>query len=419
MSNPLAQFVAALLVALLLVASLSTWLSQRAAQRAAIADARSVTTILAGGVVEHALPRGLATGDPQAARTFGTLLHDRLRTDAVRRIKVWNDKGTIVWSDEGRLVGQNFGLDPEEREVVEQGGTEAEISDLTKPENRFEPRGHELVEVYTRVRSPEGDPMLFEAYFSLADVTTRRQEIARSFLPVTLGGSLALALLATPLAWLVTRRLRRQAASREVLLRAAVEASDAERGRIVRDLHDGVVQDLAGAAFSLAGAARTGASSEELRRIGDAVRGSLRGLRSLLVEIYPPDLEERGLEGALIDLLAPVEAAGVRTVIDLDPLHDVPPLTARLVWRVAQEAVRNARQHGRPTTLRVTLRDRREGLRLVVEDDGSGFEPGLAPSHGHLGLRALRDTVREAGGTLVVESRPGEGTKVVLEVEAL
>jgi two-component system NarL family sensor kinase len=413
LTNPLAQLVAALLLAFVLVASLSTWLSQRAAQREAIADARSVTTVLAQGVVEPAIPRGLAQGDESAAAGFGRTLQERLQTDTLRRIKLWAEDGTVVWSDEPRLVGDHFAFDSEEREVLEDGGSEAEVSDLTKAENRFEPRGRQLVEVYTRVRSPEGRPMLFEGYYSLADVTARRHEISRAFLPVTLGATLVLTLLTAPIAWWVTRRMRRQAASREVLLQAAIDSSEAERGRIARDLHDGVVQDLAGAAFSLAGAARAGASPEELDRIGDTVRGSLRGLRSLLVEIYPPDLEERGLEGALTDLLAPAVAAGVHTELDLDA---VPAPVDQLLWRVSQEAVRNAVAHASPTSITVTLRRLQDRVRLVVEDDGTGFDASAVPAHGHLGLRALRDTVREAGGTLAVESRPGEGTRVVLEV---
>ena len=190
LTNPLAQLLAALVVAFLLVASLSTWLSQQAAQREAIADARSVTRVLAQGVVEPALTPGLAGGDPDAARAFGAALQQRLRADAVRRIKLWSGDGTVLWSDEPRLVGQHFGLDEEEADVLRDGGSEAEVSDLTKPENRLEPRGRALVEVYTRVRDPEGRPMLFEAYYSLADVNARRAEIARSFLPATLGGAL-------------------------------------------------------------------------------------------------------------------------------------------------------------------------------------------------------------------------------------
>lgn len=423
LTHPVAQFAAALVVAFVLVASLTAWFSSRAAEREAIADARSVTEVLAQGVVEPALNRGLAYGEAGAVDRFDRVLHERLRLDSVRRIKLWSTDGTIVYSDEPRLVGRRFPLDTDERRVLARGGSDAGISDLSRPENRFEAGHGEVVEVYTRVTSPEGDPLLFETYFSLADIETRKAEISRSFRPVTFGGTLVLALLATPLAWWLTRRLRREARARETLLQAAAEASDAERRRIARDLHDGVVQDLAGAAFALAGAARSGQGDPELlEQIGGTVRGSLRSLRSLLVEIYPPDLHETGLQGALDDLLAPLGAHGITTELAVEELPDLDPATAAVVWRVAQEAVRNAVVHGRPSRLSVSLERVGERVRLVVEDDGAGFDPGLQAEEAgrgeHFGLRGMRDLIREAGGSVEVVSAPGSGTRVQLEVGA-
>jgi signal transduction histidine kinase len=423
LTHPVAQFAAALVVAFVLVASLTSWFSSRAAEREAIADARSVTEVLAQGVVEPALTRGLAYGETGAVDRFDRVLRERLRLDSVRRIKLWATDGTIVYSDEPRLVGRRFPLDADERRVLARGGSDAEVSDLERPENRYEAGHGEVVEVYTRVTSPEGDALLFETYFTLADIETRQAEISRSFRPVTLGGTLVLALLATPPAWWLTRRLRRESRTRETLLRAAAEASDAERRRIARDLHDGVVQDLAGAAFALAGAARGGhVDPEVLEQIGGTVRGSLRSLRSLLVEIYPPNLHETGLQGALDDLLAPLGARGITTELTVGELPELAPATAAVVWRVAQEAVRNAVVHGRPSRLSVSLRSVDARVRLVVEDDGAGFDPGLqaeeAGHREHFGLRGMRDLIREAGGSVEVVSAPGSGTRVQLEVEA-
>lgn len=418
LAHPLLQFVLALALAFGVSAGLTSWLSSRAAQREAIADARSVTVVLGRGVVQPALNRGVASGEPTAVRQFDAVLHDRLRVPSILRIKLWREDGTIVYSDEPRLIGQRYGLGGEEREVLEHGGSEAELSDLTRPENRFETNLGEVVEVYTRVRSPEGQPLLFEAYFSLADVTARRDEITRAFRPVTIGGTLVLALLATPLVWWLTRRLRREARAREVLLSAAVDASEAERRRIARDLHDGVVQDLAGAAFTLAGATRRTAPADPavLGQVGDTVRRSLASLRSLLVEIYPPDLHETGLRGALTDLLAPVEAAGIATDLAVADVTEVSATTVGLVWRVAQEAVRNAVRHGQPTELSVRVTAGDDGVRLVVQDNGRGFDPHAVAGPRHFGLRGMRDLIHEAGGRLVVDSVPGGGTTVRLEV---
>ena len=418
LTHPFVQFAVAVLVAFLLATALTSWLSSRAAEREAIADARSITEVLARGVVEPALNRGVAYGEPAAVSQFDQVLRSRLQLSSVRRIKLWSGEGRVVYSDEPRLRGGLFGLDEDERAVLDSGGSDAEISDLSKPENRFERGNGDVVEVYTRVVSPEGDPLLFEAYFSLADVNQRKTEIAHSFRPVTLGGGLVLALLVTPLVWWLTRRLRRDSEARETLLRAAAEASDSERRRIARDLHDGVVQDLAGAAFTLASATRGGRNDPELlEQVADSVRGSLRSLRSLLVEIYPSDLHETGLTGALGDLLAAAEADGVLTRLEVDD-GELPATAVAVVWRVAQEAVRNAVRHGRPAHLRVAVTREGDRVRLVVEDDGVGFEhaAGAAPDTGHFGLRGMRDLIREAGGTLEVESSPGQGTRVELEV---
>ncbi|MCU1432179.1 MAG: hypothetical protein JWP95_1284 [Actinotalea sp.] len=418
LSNPVAQFAAAVLVAFLLVASLTSWFGSRAAEREAIADARSVTVVLAQGVVEPAMTRGLADGDPGALAAFDRVIQERLPSQAVRRVKLWSMNGTIVYSDEPRLVGRRFPLGEDERKVLANGGSDAEISDLSAPENVFDTGSGDLVEVYTRVTSPpEGDPLLFEAYFSLADVNARKAEIVQAFRPVTLGGTLVLALLATPLAWWLTRRLRRDARARETLLRAAVEASDGERRRIARDLHDSVVQDLTGATFALAATTRGDRPDPEaLEQIGRTMRGSLRALRSLLVEIYPPDLHETGLQGALVDLLAPLEATGITVELRVDDVPDPPGGTAALVWRVAQEAVRNAVRHGHPSRLSVAVEHLGSKVRLSVEDDGAGFDPHEASGGEHLGLRSMRDLAREAGGTLDIRSSVGQGTRVRLEV---
>ena len=418
LGHPVTQVAAALLIAFLLVTSLTTWLGSRAAAREAIADARSVNRVLGVAIVQPALPRGLVNRQAGTVAALDDRVRGRLDVEGVRRVKLWRADGTIVYSDEPRLVGRRFDLGEDERAVLQHGGTDAEVSDLEEPENVYERGFGKTVEVYSRVRSPEGEPLLFESYISLADVHQRQSELNQSFRPVTIVGTAVLTLLIAPLAWWMSRRLRRDAESRERLLRTAIEASDAERRRIARDLHDGVVQDLAGAAFTLAGAARTEPIQPELvEDVGDTVRRSMRSLRSLLVEIYPPDLAEVGLQGALDDLLAPVEAAGIATVLEVDEVPDLSPTSAALVWRVAQETIRNAVHHGSPDHLTVQVRvSGARSVRLVVEDDGGGFDPEQPHEPGHIGLRGLRDATKEAGGHLTIDSAVGRGTRVELEV---
>ncbi len=425
LANPVVQFLAAGLVTLVVVVIATQALSRSAADDEAIADSRALTKVLGESVAEPAVPRGLVLGDAAAIDRLDRQVLTRLLVEDVLRIKIWAADGTILYSDQTELIGSRYPLGDDELEILEEGGTDAEISDLSGPENRFERElGIGLLEVYTRIRSPEGQPLLFEAYFAIDDVEAEREKVLDRFLPISLGALLVLVLVTTPLILLLTRRVARAGRERERLLQAAVRASDAERVRIARDLHDGVVQDLAGSSYSISTLARRldiGSDTEqqvatELEEVSRSLRTSMRALRSLLVEIYPPDLHVAGLSAALQDLVAPLAAAGVQVDVDVTGDEDAPESTVALVWRVAQEAVRNVARHARAGRMSLTARHEDDRLVLEVVDDGVGFLPGSVATDDHFGLRAAESLVREHGGTWEVESAPGSGTMVRVEV---
>jgi len=416
----MAQFVVAGLVALVVLAVGSQILSREAATDEAVADARTTTRLIAKAVVEPALTRGLVEEQSAALDKFDRLALRSVIGDNVLRIKIWDHEGRIVYSDKTQLIGEQFELGEDEVEVLEDGGTEAEVSDLSEPENLYERDFGRLLEVYTQVWTPEGQPLLFEAYYSYDEISERSSEVLDAFRPITVAALLLFMLLTVPLMWVLTRRLDASAAERERLLLAAVHASENERRRIARDLHDGVVQDLAGISFAASATSKDVADRPDLVRkldaIGSGVRSSLRSLRSLLVEIYPPNLRTDGLAAALDDLLAPATASGVRVTLEVGDTGAVREEVTALVWRVAQEAIRNALRHGQPSSLDVRVGVEGSVVRLVVADDGAGFDVQTSPQDGHLGLRALRDLVGELGGSLDVRSAPGAGTTVLLEV---
>jgi signal transduction histidine kinase len=415
-----AQFLAAGLLTAAAVMVGSSVLSARAAQDEALADALATTEVLAGSVAEPAVPRGLVDGDAGAVDRFDRLALERLLVRDVRRIKMWSRDGTIVYSDDVRLIGEQFALDDDELEILLDGGSDAEVADLEDPENRYEDRDEGLVEVYTQIWTPEGEPLLFEAYYSLRGIEARQAEISGPFLRITLGGLLVLVVVATALLWALNRREQAAAAERERLLHSAATASDAERRRIARDLHDGVVQDLAGTSFALSAAARDPGpvADTTVGAAADSLRTALRSLRSLLVEIHPPDLDADGLAAALEDLVAPAAAAGMEARVEVAGVAGAPDRAVRLLWRVAQEAVRNALRHSGGSLLEVRV-ERRDGrLALVVRDDGSGIDVSRAARAEHFGLRGMAGLVRDEGGRLDVESARGGGTTVTLEVDA-
>ncbi len=416
------QFLAIGVLAIAVLVVGSQWLSKRAAVQVAVSDSRRTTQILASSVVQPALRPGITQGQAAALDKFDRVALHRLIVGDVLRIKIWDQSGRIVYSDQTQLIGERFSLGADEQAILAHGGIEAEVSDLSKPENRFERRFGQLLEVYTRVHAPDGQPLLFEAYFSYADINRRSAQILNNFRPITVGALLVFLILAGLLVWLLARRLDAAARDRERLLLAAVNASDDERRRIARDLHDGVVQDLAGTSFALSATAQEAAGdldpavTAQLESLGSGIRNSLRDLRSLLVEIYPPTLRSEGLAAGVDDLAAPAIARGIAASTSVELSREPTPEVSALVWRVAQEAVRNAVRHAHATRLDLTVREVEDKVLLEVRDNGTGFDPQGVPA-GHLGLRGLRDLVSEAGGELQIESST-DGTLVQLKVRS-
>jgi len=418
--NPVVLFLVAGACVLAGIVVASDLFVRAAAEREAINDARSTTILLARSVAQPALPTGLVDGDAGAVDRLDRQVLDRLLVGEVLRIKIWNRDGEVVYSDATDLIGNQYDLDEEEIGVVEDGGVVAEVSDLAKEENRYERDLGGVVEVYTRIWSPEGEPLLFEVYYSDADLRQREAEVFAPFRRITMGALLALVLLASAMIFALTTRLTRASRERERLLVQAADASAAERRRIARDLHDGVVQDLAGTAFALHAATRDEAASPgvraSVREAGESLRESLRSLRSLLVEIHPPDLGPDGLAAALEDLTAPAGQAGLTATVSVDGVAGASRATTALVWRVAQEAVRNTLRHARATRLDVRVAGTGDTVTLDVVDDGVGFVAGGSRGSAHFGLRGLTSLAADSGGRLDVRSAPGAGTTVHLEV---
>jgi signal transduction histidine kinase len=424
--NPVTQFLVLGLLTLGAILVGVNYLADEAASDEAIAEARRINSVLAHQVTEPIVPRRLSSGNLGAADRFDPQLESRLkRLRGVDRITLRTADGTVVYSSENAsLLGQQFPLEPDQQRVLDEGGSGASTSDPDRPENQ--PRTAEedpgpQVQIYTRIRSPEGDPMLLDAYYPLDQIEERQAEIYGNFRWIVLAPLLVFILAVTLILTALTRQLTRASKERERLLQSAMDASDAERRRIARDLHDSVVQDLAGTAFSVSAVARTpdlpDESRETLDGAGTSLRTSLKSLRSLLAEIHPPDLSADGLPAALSDLIAPAGAMGIQASATVEGAETASDAHVALVWRVAQEAVRNAMRHSDASTLAVTVRGDGRTLALEVVDDGIGFDPARTAPDSY-GLRGLRSLVADSGGVLEVRSSPGEGTTVRMEVNA-
>lgn len=416
------QFTLVGAAALAIVALALSVASRRVGEREAIVEARSEALVKAQGLVEPVIQDGLLDGDPDAIDALDDVIQDDVLSDTLVRVKVWSEDGTVLYSDEPRLIGSTYGLSEEDREALDEGVVEAEVSDLSAPENRYERKHGKLLEVYLPVVTPSGDELLFEAYFLYDSVEESGDRIWRSFAPIAIGALIVLELIQIPLAYSLARRLRLRQLEREELLNRAVSASEHERRRIAQDLHDGVVQDLAGVSYSLAALARDPEepNATELAAAADNVRASIEALRTLLVELYPPNLADEGLAAAVTDLLARARAVGLDATADtgglvIEPSQEV----ARLIYRTVQEALRNVIAHAEARSVAVTVAVG-DGLAWAeVADDGRGFDVAAAraaAAGGHVGLLGITDLVRDAGGRLDLTSSPGEGTTVRIEV---
>src|SRR4051812_11191359 len=244
-----AQFAVTGTAAVVLLGFVGVQILQRTGRSEAIRDAKHETQLAGRGIVVPQLTDGVLAGRPAAlAALDATVRRDVIRPPVVR-VKIWDASGRILYSDEPRLIGSTYSLGSEELEALRSGGTDAEITDLSRPENRFERPQRKLLEVYEGVRTPSGRKVLFEDYLAYSSVAASGRRLWSAFAPALLLTLLALGLAQIPLAWSLARRVRRGAYR-------ALEASELERRRIARDLHDGVVQNLAGVSYSLSAAAR-------------------------------------------------------------------------------------------------------------------------------------------------------------------
>ncbi len=406
-----------------LVAFAASLVSRRIAEQEAVHDVAQLTDVLAENVVQPVLTDAMTADPGRAATVLDPLVREQLLDDSLVRVKLWDAAGTVLYSDDPRLIGKRFDLEDDALAALTSPRTQAEISDLHRPENRLDRSMGKLLEVYRPVWTPNGAALLFETYFKYDTVRARSHELGRGFAGITLTSLAALLVLLTPLVWGLVMRVRSARAEREEVASWALQASNDERQRIAATLHDGVVQQLAATSFAVAAEGqRAQASGDPLlagrfEELAGTVRDSIAGLRSLLVDIYPPTLRTSGLAVALGDLARAINGGSARVDVELDEAAaDALPESAReAVFRVAQESLRNAMRHAEADSVVLRLCEESSGTVLTVEDDGRGFDLSEIlsdPPQGHFGLHLMADAAARCGARLAIASSPGRGTSL-------
>ncbi|MFE4255907.1 GAF domain-containing sensor histidine kinase [Streptomyces sp. NPDC056910] len=196
-----------------------------------------------------------------------------------------------------------------------------------------------------------------------------------------------------------------------------------ERSRLAHELHDAVSQKL----FSLRLTAQAAAAlvdrdpsraKGELQHVAELAAEAADELRAAVVELRPAALDEDGLIATLRTQIQVLDRAhSAHVTFDCSGIRALPAAQEEAMLRVAQEALHNALRHSGAEHVRVTLDKRDPGAVLRVSDDGGGFEPKAVRHAGrHLGLVSMRDRSGGVGGRLTVESEPGKGTTIEMEV---
>jgi signal transduction histidine kinase len=231
---------------------------------------------------------------------------------------------------------------------------------------------------------------------------------------VLVGGSLLLWLW-----WRLSRERRR----REALARSRrylTEGREKERERLAQEIHDGPVQDLHGLHMQLK-ALPDAPDPCRMEEMGEELMRVTGELRALSADLHPPALQRFGLGAALRSHADRLRDRHDALQVDMDLADDCGPIPddhALAVFRVAQEALNNAAQHGGAGRIRVRLRCTDEAVALTIRDDGDGFVPpsdwhALAEED-HYGLLGMRERAEAIGADLDIDSTPGTGTQVHL-----
>ncbi|WP_322489967.1 ATP-binding protein [Chloroflexus sp.] len=201
-----------------------------------------------------------------------------------------------------------------------------------------------------------------------------------------------------------------------------IAAQEEERKRIARELHDSTGQALTSLLIGLRSLAERHHSPDINRQIND-LRGIvgqvLKDLHGLARQLRPSVLDDLGLAAALQRYIAECRArSGLIIDLTLPGLADsrLDPVLETALYRIVQEALTNVIRHANATTASVVIERQSDQVRAIIEDDGCGFDPNRVSGDGHLGLQGIRERAALLNGRLIIESTPGHGTTLYIEL---
>jgi signal transduction histidine kinase len=225
--------------------------------------------------------------------------------------------------------------------------------------------------------------------------------------------------------WILRRESRQRHRIEATLRRSEMaEAILKERNRLAGDLHDSVTQGLYGillhadAAVRQISAGDSDRAVDYLQEIKDTGKEGLAEMRLLIFELRPPLLENEGLMSALEARLYAVEKrVGLETEITSNIVGRLPLEIEEVFYRIAQEALNNVLKHAEAKHVLISILQQDQRVSMVITEDGIGFSPSSLRKNIGIGFKNMEERTARIGGVFRVDSQPGKGTQVFMEVE--
>jgi signal transduction histidine kinase/ligand-binding sensor domain-containing protein len=219
-------------------------------------------------------------------------------------------------------------------------------------------------------------------------------------------------------------RLRREQTAQATFARQLISSQESERQRIAGELHDGLGQDLLiitnQAQFGLSQEVNPPATVARLKEISGAAVQALQQVRRISHNLRPALLDELGFTKATAAMIGRAgQSAALRVAVQLEEVDGLLPAEFEInLFRIVQESLNNILKHAGASEARVALTRTPRRLRLEIQDNGRGFDPARssAPGGRGLGLRQIAERAKIMGARLDVQSQPGQGTRLTLEI---
>jgi PAS domain S-box-containing protein len=275
------------------------------------------------------------------------------------------------------------------------------------------------------ISAPQGEEAMREAWRAMQERPDEEQQV-RLELPLAGGGTMSaeISMVATVVdgrfagAHGSVRDIReRERLEKDLRRQAAAIAAGEERANLARELHDSVTQAL----FSMGLTARAlellldrdpAGARQKLAELQELQKDALAEMRTLIFELRPQGLETDGLAQALRNHAAAVQGrTGLSVSVEVDSEERLAIDVEEALYRIAQEALHNVVKHANAQSAWITLRRSGRNLKLMIEDDGIGFDPEAVP-RGHIGLVGMQQRAERIGAELDIGPRPGGGTRV-------